>query len=102
MLQVVDQEWLTMFSPSELQVVFSGTDAPVDIDDLMLHTNYGAPYSIEHPTIVMFWRVVRTLTDGQIRDLLKFVTSCKSVTDFRQIVAPLRTQNHLTSPIFAA
>ena len=30
---------------------------------------------LEHPTIVLFWKVLKTFTDSQVRDLLKYVTS---------------------------
>lgn len=69
-------EWLYMFSNKELQVLISGAEIPVDVDDLRIHTRYGGDFNLEHPTIVLFWKVVEDFTDLQKRQLLKFVTSC--------------------------
>lgn len=73
---VVPVEWLYMFSNKELQVLISGAEIPVDCDDLRLNTKYGGNYSPDHNTIKLFWRVVKSFTDIQRRQLLKFVTSC--------------------------
>ena len=37
---VVNIEWLTMFDHNELQVLISGAQIPIDLNDLRLHTNY--------------------------------------------------------------
>lgn len=73
---VVPLEWLQMFNNKELQVLISGAQTPVDVDDLKLHTNYTGGYAPEHPTIIHFWKVVNEFTDLQKGQLLKFVTSC--------------------------
>lgn len=54
----------------------SGAEIPVDIEDLRIHTRYGGDFSLEHPTIEIFWTVLDSFTDIQKRQLLKFVTSC--------------------------
>jgi hypothetical protein len=54
---VVDEEWLIMFSPVEVQAVLSGSESPIDVDDLIAHTNYGGAYHPAHRTVVMFWGV---------------------------------------------
>lgn len=73
---VLPIEWLYMFSNKELQVLMSGAEIPVDIEDLKQNTRYNGDFSIEHPTIVCFWRVLEQFNDIQRRQLLKFVTSC--------------------------
>lgn len=73
---VVPLDWLQMFNNKELQVLISGAQIPVDVQDLMMHTNYAGPYSSDHPTIKAFWKVVYEFSDQQKRQLLKFVTSC--------------------------
>lgn len=73
---VLPISWLYMFNTKELQVLISGAEIPVDVDDLMKHTKYGGDYSCEHKTIKMFWKVIRTFDDDERRQLLKFVTSC--------------------------
>ena len=77
---VIDKEWLVMFSPVEVQAIISGSEKPIDVDDLIANTNYGGEYhdqGANHPTILLFWDVVRTLSEDELRDLLKFVTSCR-------------------------
>lgn len=73
---VLPIEWLYMFSNKELQVLISGAEIPVDVEDLKQHTRYSGDFSLEHPTIEMFWKVVENFSDIQKRQLLKFVTSC--------------------------
>ena len=46
-----------MFNQQELQILLGGVNAPVDLDDLRRHTNYGGLYDNEEPTIQAFWRV---------------------------------------------
>lgn len=65
-----------MFSNHEVQVLISGAEVPVDIEDLRNHTNYVGGYSPEDPSIELFWTVVNDFTDEQKTKLLKFVTSC--------------------------
>lgn len=65
-----------MFSNHEVQVLISGAEVPVDIDDLKQHTNYVGGYTPEDPVIQLFWSVVNDFTDEQKTKLLKFVTSC--------------------------
>lgn len=56
-----------MFNQQELQILLGGVNAPVDLDDLRQHTNYGGLYDNEEPTIQAFW-TVRLIT-GRERDL---------------------------------
>jgi ubiquitin-protein ligase E3 C len=73
---VINLDWLRMFSTREVQTLISGSETEIDIDDLRAHTKYGNGFSEEHPTIVMFWDVVQSLSEERKRRLLKFVTSC--------------------------
>ncbi|XP_045600772.2 ubiquitin-protein ligase E3C [Procambarus clarkii] len=73
---VVPLEWLQMFDWRELQMLISGASVPIDIVDLMDNTRYGGTYNAEHPTIQIFWQVLRGFDETQKRQLLKFVTSC--------------------------
>lgn len=65
-----------MFSNHEVQVLISGAEVPVDINDLKNHTNYVGGYTADDPAIHLFWTVVNDFTDEQKTKLLKFVTSC--------------------------
>ncbi|XP_029444361.1 ubiquitin-protein ligase E3C isoform X2 [Rhinatrema bivittatum] len=73
---VVNLEWLRMFDQQEIQVLISGAQVPISLDDLKSFTNYSGGYSADHPVIKIFWRVVESFTDEDKRKLLKFVTSC--------------------------
>jgi ubiquitin-protein ligase E3 C len=46
-----------MFNQQEIQILLGGVNAPVDLDDLRAHTNYGGLYDDKEPTIVAFWKV---------------------------------------------
>ncbi len=76
MSDVINLDWLRMFSHRELQTLISGADHEIDIDDLQKNTRYGNGFDEEHDTIATFWSVVRNFTEDQKRQLLKFVTSC--------------------------
>lgn len=73
---VVTIEWLYMFSNKEFQVLISGAEIPVDIEDLRKNAKYGGDFQPNHPTIKLFWEVMTNFSDLQRRQLLKFVTSC--------------------------
>lgn len=77
---IIDPAWLRMFNQNELQRLVGGDDSPIDIEDLRRFTVYGGVYQIgddgeEHPTIKLFWEVMRELEDPERRDVLQFVTS---------------------------
>lgn len=72
---VVPPEWLKMFSYSEFQNLLSGSESDIDIADLKENTVYQGNYSAQHPTIVMFWEIVETMSPEEHRKLLAFVTS---------------------------
>ncbi|XP_075068217.1 ubiquitin-protein ligase E3C [Mixophyes fleayi] len=73
---VVNLECLRMFDQQEIQVLISGAQVPICLDDLKSFTNYSGGYTADHPVIKIFWRVVENFTDEEKRKLLKFVTSC--------------------------
>ncbi|XP_077549553.1 ubiquitin-protein ligase E3C [Haemaphysalis longicornis] len=76
MEELLPGHWLRLFAPHELQVLVSGAQSPVDVDDLREHTHYEGGYSPEHPVILAFWKVLAGFDERQRRLLLKFVTSC--------------------------
>jgi ubiquitin-protein ligase E3 C len=69
-----------MFNQAELQTLVSGVSAEIDVADLRRNTLYGGVYVIgddneEHPTIKLFWDVMKSISDADRRKVLKFVTS---------------------------
>jgi ubiquitin-protein ligase E3 C len=77
---MIQPGWLSMFNHSELQTLLGGTSSSIDVEDLRRNTQYGGTYVIgddgqEHPTIKLFWKVMKDMSDGERRAVLKFVTS---------------------------
>eukprot|EP01062_Namystynia_karyoxenos_P066719 TRINITY_DN60656_c0_g1_i1.p1 TRINITY_DN60656_c0_g1~~TRINITY_DN60656_c0_g1_i1.p1 ORF type:complete len:845 (+),score=256.90 TRINITY_DN60656_c0_g1_i1:173-2536(+) len=60
-------EWAGMLSPGQ-----------IDVDDWESNTEYERPLKAGHPLVVMFWRVVRELTDDDRRRLLHFATGSEA------------------------
>ena len=74
--ELIDPKWLRMFNQQELQILLGGVNAPIDLDDLRAHTQYGGLYGAQEPTIQLFWQVVGSFGQEDRRKLLRFATSC--------------------------
>ncbi|KAJ4293945.1 ubiquitin-protein ligase (E3) [Collariella sp. IMI 366227] len=77
---IIDPSWLGMFNQNELQRLVGGDSSEIDVDDLRRNTAYSGVYQIgddglEHPTVQLFWEVMRGMEDRERRDVLKYVTS---------------------------
>ncbi|KAH9886535.1 hypothetical protein F4778DRAFT_758173 [Xylariomycetidae sp. FL2044] len=77
---IINPSWLSMFNQSELQRLVGGDSTNIDVEDWRSHTGYSGLYVIgddgeEHPTVRMFWEVLREMEDRERRLLLKYVTS---------------------------
>ena len=46
-----------MFNQQEMQLLISGADSPIDIEDLKNNTQYGGLYDENAETIRLFWKV---------------------------------------------
>jgi ubiquitin-protein ligase E3 C len=78
--EIINPKWLSMFNQSELQTLIGGDASEIDVEDLRRNTQYGGVYQIgddglEHPTVQLFWRVLKELDDTDRRKVLKYVTS---------------------------
>lgn len=78
--EIIKPSWLSMFNQSELQTLIGGDSSEIDVEDLRENTAYGGIYQIgddglEHPTIRLFWKVMKELDDSDRRKVLKYVTS---------------------------
>jgi ubiquitin-protein ligase E3 C len=73
---LIRPEWIRMFNQHELRTLICGASISIDVGDLMANTLYSGGYSLDHPTIQIFWKVVRALDELHQALLLKFVTSC--------------------------
>ena len=93
--QIIEPMWLAMFNQKELQTLVGGENTELDIADLRRNTQYNGLYQIgddglEHPTILLFWKVLKQMSDEDRRKVLKFVTSTPR--------APLLGFSNLTPP----
>ena len=52
MEDVIGLDWLRMFSHKELQILISGAEHEISVEDLENHTNYSGGYTPNHPTII--------------------------------------------------
>ncbi|KAF6750084.1 ubiquitin protein ligase [Ephemerocybe angulata] len=86
--EMIEVRWLRMFNQQEVQILIGGVNAPIDLDDLREHTNYGGLYDDRHPVIVAFWKVLNGFDQEQRRALLRFVTSCSRppLLGFKELV----------------
>lgn len=65
-----------MFNQKDLSILLGGSQIPIDLSNLKAHTTYGGDYHINHPTIILFWKVVDSLSENHLQSLIKFITSC--------------------------
>ena len=77
LFDLIDHKWLIMFSPMEMQTLLSGTDSPIDVEDMRQNINYAGAYTDDHPTIQLFWKIVHGMSNTERQELLKFMTSCR-------------------------
>jgi ubiquitin-protein ligase E3 C len=78
--EIIKPSWLSMFNQSELQTLIGGDSSEIDVADLRENTLYGGIYQIgddglEHPTVRLFWKVMKEMDDSDRRKVLKYVTS---------------------------
>ncbi|KAL7057662.1 hypothetical protein AAHC03_016370 [Spirometra sp. Aus1] len=93
---VVYLEWLRLFDAEELQVLISGADTDISVEDLKQHTVYVG--SLENPdyqkTVDDFWSLLNTFSESQKRGLLRFATACSRppMFGFRDLQPPFSIQ----------
>ena len=84
-----------MFNQQEAQILIGGANTPIDLVDLQQHTSYGGFFDPDHPTIVLFWKVVESFDQEQRKGLLRFVTSCSRppLLGFQELVPNFSIRN---------
>ncbi|CAN0375289.1 unnamed protein product, partial [Ectocarpus fasciculatus] len=86
--EVINPQWLQMFSEPELQVLISGSNKTVDVEDLKRHTRQDPLFCVDSSlysggfvgmdrTVKRFWSVVSAMNAKEKAALLRFVTSCE-------------------------
>ncbi|XP_043650332.1 ubiquitin-protein ligase E3B isoform X1 [Drosophila teissieri] len=74
---IVNPEWLSLFSPPELQRLISGDTSPLDLKDLRKHTHYYGGFHDTHRVVGWLWDILaKDFTEEERKLFLKFVTSC--------------------------
>ena len=89
---VIDLGWLRMFNVIELQLLLSGSEETIDVDDWEANTVWQTTDgSAPDPKLQKwFWHAVRLMTDDERSSLLKFATCCSR--------PPLGGFRHLNPP----
>ncbi len=75
--QVIQRDQLGIFCAPELQILISGSQTGVSVDDLKRHTRYAGGYLAIDRHMSRFWAVVDELSAEDRALLVKFVTSCE-------------------------
>ncbi|MCP9261537.1 Ubiquitin-protein ligase E3C [Dirofilaria immitis] len=92
---VIDPEWLRMFSPLEISMLVGGSDSEIDFNELRKFT---ALHNIksEHDQQYMdsFWSVINGFSAGDKKKLLKFITGCPRppIMGFKTLTPPMGIQ----------
>ena len=74
--KLVPVGWIQMFNAHELQLIIGGSSNKFDIEDMKLHSRYGAGYHPDQPYIQAFWKIVSEFNEEERAKFLRFVTSC--------------------------
>lgn len=74
LFEIIDANWLSMFDANELQMLISGGENDVNIQDWKENVEYGGFFD-DDLTIIYFWEVVNEMTSQERFKLIKFVTS---------------------------
>ncbi|GJQ13871.1 hypothetical protein GpartN1_g5662.t1 [Galdieria partita] len=72
---VVNRQWIRIFSPHEMQLLISGVTEKINVIDLKRNCHYSGGYHENHRVISWFWEVFEQLSFEKQANLLQFVTS---------------------------
>ncbi|OQR74148.1 putative E3 ubiquitin-protein ligase HERC4-like [Tropilaelaps mercedesae] len=92
--RVLKAEILSLFNANELMTLVAGKEN-YDWKDLELHTGYKDEYTSQHPTIQMFWKVFHSLSQGEKKEFLRFVTGTDRIPllgmgEIKMVIMPYR------------
>lgn len=87
--ELIPSNWLSMFTPTEMQTIISGTSESLDIEDLKAHTRY-IDCSARDGFVKYFWKTLETFSQEELSLMLRFVTSCPRAPlfGFRNLYPP--------------
>lgn len=76
--QVIDRDFLRVFTADQVELVLSGS-REIDLEDWRKNTEYRGGYFDEHVVIEWFWDRVSQMTNADRLKLLQFVTGTSSI-----------------------
>jgi len=76
--QFVPYDLLKEFEPEELEQIMGGS-RDVDLNDLKTNTEYGDGFSDSNVIVKLFWEVISTMTQEDLRNFLQFTTGSNKV-----------------------
>lgn len=77
-MKVLDSTILTIFHASEIMQMVSGQEV-ADWTELEFATEYKPPFSKNHETIKLFWKVFHALTNEQKKKFLFFISGSERI-----------------------
>lgn len=77
-MKVLDESILAILNAEELKQMVSGQEV-IDWSELEAGTEYKLPFTKEHPTIRLFWKVFLSLTNEQKKKFLFFITGSERI-----------------------
>ncbi|VDK74445.1 unnamed protein product [Litomosoides sigmodontis] len=92
---VIDPEWLRMFSPLEISMLVGGSDSEIDFSELKKFTavhNIKSEHDQEY--MDLFWSTINGFSVGDKKKLLKFITGCPRppIMGFKTLTPPMGIQ----------
>ncbi|VDM54822.1 unnamed protein product [Angiostrongylus costaricensis] len=76
--QIIDRDFLRVFTADELELVLSGS-REIDLEDWRRNTEYRGGYFDDHVVIEWFWDRVAQMSNADRLKLLQFVTGTPSI-----------------------
>ncbi|VDL77265.1 unnamed protein product [Nippostrongylus brasiliensis] len=76
--QIIDRDFLRVFSVDQVELVLSGS-REIDLDDWRKNTEYRGGYFDDHVVIEWFWERVAQMCNADRLKLLQFVTGTSSI-----------------------
>lgn len=92
---VIDPEWLRMFSPLEISMLVGGSDSEIDFNELKKFTTvHNIKSEHDQQYMDLFWLVINGFSSGDKKKLLKFITGCPRppIMGFKTLTPPMGIQ----------
>lgn len=74
--QMIDARWLRILDVDELRVLVSGTEEPIDVENLRKHTVLGG-YHEKDEVVEFFWQALHSFSQEERKAFLKVSRFCR-------------------------